>query len=71
MGIEVSADPDDAKVLATAVAGKVDAIIGNDTTCLTSPVNLPCPSSALANSCASWTTGKEKSRLNPFFRNEF
>jgi predicted nucleic acid-binding protein len=30
MGIEVSADPDDAKVLATAVAGKVDAIIGND-----------------------------------------
>ena len=30
MGIEVSADPDDAKVLATAVAGKVDALIGND-----------------------------------------
>jgi predicted nucleic acid-binding protein len=30
MGIEVPADPDDAKVLATAVAGKVDALIGND-----------------------------------------
>ena len=30
MGIEVPADPDDAKVLATAVAGRVDALIGND-----------------------------------------
>ena len=30
MGIEVPADPEDAKVLATAVAGKVDALIGND-----------------------------------------
>ena len=30
MGIEVPADPDDAKVLATAVAGKADALIGND-----------------------------------------
>ncbi len=30
MGIEVPADPDDAKVLATAVAGKVDALVGND-----------------------------------------
>ena len=30
MGIEVPADPEDAKVLATAIAGKVDALIGND-----------------------------------------
>ena len=30
MGIDVPADPEDAKVLATAVAGKVDALIGND-----------------------------------------
>ena len=30
MGIEVPADPEDAKVLATAVAGKADALIGND-----------------------------------------
>ena len=30
MGIKVPADPDDAKVLATAIAGKVDALIGND-----------------------------------------
>ena len=30
MGIEVPADPEDAKVLATAVAGKVDALVGND-----------------------------------------
>ena len=30
MGIEVPSDPDDAKVLATAVAGKADALIGND-----------------------------------------
>ena len=30
MGIEVPADPDDAKVLATAIAGKVDALVSND-----------------------------------------
>ena len=30
MGIEVPADPEDAKVLATAVAGKVDALVCND-----------------------------------------
>ena len=30
MGIEVPDDPDDAKVLATAVAGEVDALLGND-----------------------------------------
>ena len=30
MGIEVPADPEDAKVLATAIAGKVNALIGND-----------------------------------------
>ena len=30
MGIEVPADPEDAKVLATAIAGKVDALVGND-----------------------------------------
>ncbi|MFP6854467.1 MAG: putative toxin-antitoxin system toxin component, PIN family [Opitutales bacterium] len=30
MGIEVPADPEDAKVLATAVAGRVDALVGND-----------------------------------------
>ena len=30
MGIEVPADPEDAKVLATAIAGKADALIGND-----------------------------------------
>lgn len=29
-GIEVPADPEDAKVLATAIAGKADALIGND-----------------------------------------
>ena len=30
LGIEVPADPEDAKVLATAIAGKVDALVGND-----------------------------------------
>ena len=48
MGIEVPADPEDAKVLATAVAGKVDALVGNDHHLLdlaeTSPVPIlrPC-----------------------------
>ncbi len=51
MGIEVPADPEDAKVLATAVAGKVDALVGNDHHLLdlaeTSPVPILRPSDFL------------------------
>ncbi len=43
MGIEVPADPEDAKVLATAIAAKADALVGNDHHLLDLACSSPVP----------------------------
>jgi len=67
MGIEVPADPDDAKVLATAVAGRVDALIGNDHHLLDLAGEFTVPILRPGEFLHKLDYGKRKNSLKSFF----